>query len=286
MLDLTIWTDISRYNNSKPNSSTIYPINFDKMRAAGGGVEGVCIRKSIGKFHDPAFEMNWQGAGDAGLKRSVYCVPYVSYDMAPQQHVMSTWPSGGMFDGVCDIPAWDDVERKHKLQPYQAIERLLPWHYAMVDTFGWAEFYTAKYVWQDFYSKRPGWQKDWGLVVANYRKDLYNLNIEQLKVMVAKQIVHPIVPIGWRIDRDGQAIPSELRWEQWQISADHNNLGQAYGVYGPHIDISFRQGQFHPPATPPPLPSSDVQQKMIALREAFGLADEAMHELEAEVFEA
>ena len=280
MLDLSTWTDISRYNNSRPNDDTIRPIDFNKMQDAGLGVDGVCIRKSIGRFHDPAFEMNWQGAGDAGLKRTVYCVPYVSYGMDRQQEVMSTWPSGGLFDGKCDIPAWDDVERKHKLTLREAISRLLPYHYAMQDTFGAVEFYTAKYVWQDFYSIEPGWQKDWGLVVANYRKDLYHLNIAHLKAMVAEQKIHPLVPMGWLKDSDGNTLPSELRWEQWQISADWNGLGSAYGTHRRDIDISFRQGRL-PPVPPPP--SSGLTDLVVRLREAWGVAGDVLTEIEEEV---
>lgn len=275
MLDLSTWTDISRYQNSKPNSDTILPINFIRMQAKG--VKGVVIRKSIGNRHDPAFEMNWQGAGDAGLKRSVYCVPFVSYGMDRQIRAMQDWPSGGVFTGSLDIPAWDDVERRHKLTRSQAISRLIPYHYEMRRAFGEVEFYTAKYVWQDFYSNQSGWHKDWGLVVANYRKDLYNFNIPQLRQMVAEQKIHPIVPTGWLKTTEGNMLPSHLRWEQWQISADGNNLGEAYGVHSPAIDISFRQGKL-----PAPLPddSSELRQKVITLGETLGLADEAMHELE------
>ncbi len=278
MLELTTWTDISRYNNSKPNSDTILPITFHRMQDQG--VVGVCIRKTIGRFHDPAFEMNWQDAGDVGLLRTVYCVPYVAYDMTKQQLVMSTWPSGGLFDDKVDIPAWDDVERKHKLNLSQAITRLLPWHYAMKDTFGAAEFYTAKYVWQDFYSKAPGWQKDWGLVIANYRKDLYHLSILEIKKMVAEQRIYPDVPIGWLRDSDGNMIPSALRWKQWQISADGNELGSQYGVHGRDIDVSFRQVT---QVIPPPDPGSTLDEKVLELRAAWGVVGDILTEIEEEV---
>ena len=244
MLDISKYTDISSFQNAYNPADPAMPgkpINFAQMRDKG--VVGVCIRKTLGKTHDKWFERNWQGAGDAGLKRSVYCVPYVSFDMGPQQVAMTMWPSGGLFDDVCDFPAWDDVERKHQLPLSTAISRLLPYHYAMADTFGAAEFYTAKYIWQDFYSKAKGWQKDWGLVVANYLPGLYHLPISTVEAMVANQEIHPDVPLGWLYDSSGNMIPSHLQWEQWQISADGNGQGPDYGVHSSAIDISFRQGK-------------------------------------------
>jgi hypothetical protein len=278
MLELTTWTDISRFNNSYPADDTIRPIDFVKMQDQG--VEGVCIRKSIGRVHDPAFEQNWQRAGDVGLKRTVYCVPYVAYDMGRQQEAMSTWPGGGIFDGKCDIPAWDDVERKHKLTLSQAITKLMPYHYAMVDTFGAAEFYTARYVWQDFYSKKQGWQKDWGLVVANYRKDLYHLGVYKVKDMVAKRKIYPAVPLGWLYHKDGNVIASHLRWEQWQIFADWDKLGPQYGCPSRDIDISFRQGRLPPVVDDP---DSTLQDLVLKLREAWGVAGDVLTEIEEEV---
>ncbi len=267
MLDLSTWTDISSHQNAyQPHiGQEGKDIIWQKM--VDQGVTGVCIRKSLGRFHDAYFERNWQGAGDVGLKRTVYCVPFVSYDMAPQQEAMSTWPSGGMFGSPVDIPAWDDVERKHKLTRRQAISRLLPYHYAMQDTFGAVEFYTAKYVWQDFYSLKPGWQKDWGLVVAFYRPDLYHLPIEQLKNMVAAQEIHPKCPIGWAFTSSGMAIPNDLQWEEWQISADGNQLGPQYGTHRRDLDISFRQGKL-PPVPPPD--DGTLKDLVVVLRDAWG----------------
>lgn len=278
MLELETWTDISRYQNSSPGSNTLQPINFGQMQDQG--VVGVCIRKTIGRYHDPAFELNWHHAGMVGLKRTVYCVPYVAYDMSRQQRAMTEWSSGGLFDGVCDIPAWDDVERKHKLSRSGAVSRLLPYHYAMVDTFGAAEFYTAKYVWNDFYSRAHGWQKDWGLVIASYTPSLYHLPITDLKGRVAQQIIHPAVPMGWLYNPNGNQIPSSERWEQWQISADGNKLGEQYGVHSRDIDISFRQGLLKPA----PAPDSFLQEKVIDLRELFGRMDDQLADIEEELF--
>ena len=280
MLDLSTYTDVSRYQNSRPGSSQLRAIDFKRMQDQG--VTGVVIRKSIGVRHDPAFELNWHHAGMVeGLKRSVYCVPFVSYGMDRQIRAMQDWPSGGVFDGVCDIPAWDDVERRHKLTRSQAITRLLGYHYAMKIAFGEVEFYTAKYVWQDFYSKQPGWQADWGLVAASYRKDLYHFNIPQLKVMVAEQKIHPVVPTGWLKTREGNTLPSHLRWEQWQISADGNNLGEAYGVHSRDIDISFRQGEL-PDKQPPPADSKLID-LVVVLREAYGYVGDIIEKVEEEV---
>lgn len=260
MLDLSTWCDISHFQNFRPGSDVWSPIDFQRM--ADQGVEGVAVRKTIGRFHDPSFEANWRGAGDVpGFKRTVYCVPYVAYDMAKQQEVMATWPSGGVFDDEVDTPAWADVERKHSLTRQQAINRLMPYLGAMMDTFGEAEVYTAKYVWQDFYSIKYGWHKDWGLVVAYYRPDLYDLSVWEIKDMVANLEIQPLVPLGWERDVMGDLIPRHLAWEQWQIMADGNGLGAQYGVNSRDIDISFRQGE---------LPGEQPVVDLEALREAFG----------------
>ncbi|KKN64481.1 hypothetical protein LCGC14_0490940 [marine sediment metagenome] len=278
MLELSTRTDISRFNNSRPADDTIRPIDFQRM--VDQGVDGVCVRKSIGRFHDPAFEMNWQGAGDAGLRRTVYSVPYIRFDIGPQQLVMSTWPSGGVFDGRVDDPAWADIERKHDLPLSVAIARTLDFMYSMKDTFGECEVYTGKYVWQDFYSRRPGWHKDWALVIAQYRKDLYLKGVAAAKDMVANQVIHPNVPEGWLRDRTGNTIPSELRWEQWQIFADGDNLGNEYGCPSRDIDISFRQGKLLPP---PPPDDSALEDLVVSLREAWGVAGDVLTEIEEEV---
>lgn len=280
MLSLDTWTDISSHQNAyQPHIGMMgKPIEFNKM--VDQEVVGVCIRKSLGKSHDAWFERNWQGAGAAGLKRTVYCVPFVAYAMERQHMAMMEWPSGGAFDGQCDIPAWDDVERKHKLTRQQAISRLIPYHYAMRDTFGEVEIYTAKYVWQDYYSLKYGWQDDWGLVAASYRPDLYHLPVDELKGMVARQEIHPAVPLGWLYDKSGHQLPSDLRWEQWQISADQNNLGPAYGVHSDSIDISFRQGKL-PPAPPPD--DSELTDLVIELRDKWGEIGDVLTELEETV---
>ncbi len=280
MLDLTIWTDISSHQNAyQPHiGQQGESIKWNKM--VDQGVVGVCIRKSLGKLHDAWFEDNWQKAGDAGLLRTVYCVPFVSYDMDPQQVVMMGWPSGGIFDDQVDIPAWDDVERRHKLGRRTAMTRLLPYHYAMKDIFGAAEFYTAKYIWQDYYSLKRGWQKDWGLVAASYRPDLYHLSVSDLQKLVESEQIWPAVPIGWLKDTDGNVIPNNLRWEQWQISADQNNLGTAYGVKSDSIDISFRQGRL--PPKPPPVGSA-IPNLVVELRSAWGSVGDVITEIEEEV---
>jgi len=279
MLDLSTWTDISSHQNAYQPHIGQQGVSIEFQKMVDHGVTGVCIRKSLGKLHDAWFEDNWQKAGDVGLKRTVYCVPFVAYDMQAQHAAMISWPSGGVFDDKCDIPAWDDVERRHNLHPSIAISRLLPYHYDMQGIFGAAEFYTAKYVWQDYYSKKPGWQKDWGLVVASYRPDLYHLPVEDLRLLVAKQEIWPQLPIGWARDKAGNLIPIDLAWEQWQISADQNNLGPAYGVQSDSIDISFRQGAV---GTLPP-DDSVLEDLVVALRQAWGEMGVIITDIEHEV---
>lgn len=263
MLNLETRTDISCLQNDcdmfnlaeKPGK----PINFAKMREAGA--TGVAIRKTLGVYHDPWFERNWLGAGDAELRRTVYCVPYVAYSsiVDRQLQVISTWQSGGDFDGQVDDPAWCDAERKHNLGLQLATNRLLPYMFHMQDVFGSVEIYTGLGPWQSWYSNKKGWIDDWGLVVANYVPYLYTLTVEALKERVAKLLISPSIPQGWKYDRSGNLVlPTAARWRQWQISADGNVLGEKFGVHSRDIDISFRQVESEPSPTPPPAPPPDI----------------------------
>lgn len=270
-LNLETWADISDYQNHRPGNDTWRPISFDKMRDAGA--VGVAIRKSLGKVHDPSFERNWVAAGAAGLKRTIYWVPYVNFDMVPQLKVAGEWPSGGVFDEHLDIPAWVDVERRPIVPAWRVLPRLmqaLNWTKAF---FGVAEIYTAQSVWDTYYSRKLGWWKDWELVVANYQPQLYHLATHVLKSAVATQGISPAAPIGWRLGDNGRVLPSEKQWRQWQISADGNGQGPAFGVNSAAIDISFRQIRTDPEQPP---------DKMVELREAFGEL-RMLHNRETEV---
>src|SRR3990167_10977400 len=103
--NLELWTDISAYKNGYPAR----PIDFGKMRNAG--VDGVCIRKSLGYYQDVKLKENWLLAGEAGLKRTVYVVPFVGYDNARQLAAMIK----DLDPLTLDRPMWIDLERAHSL---------------------------------------------------------------------------------------------------------------------------------------------------------------------------
>jgi len=265
ILNPELWCDIASWQNDyNPNDPVGHPgkpIDFNKMRDAGA--VGVVIRKSVGKNHDVWFERNWKGAGDAGLRRSVYVVPFVYDPIDPQINAAVAWPtSGGVFDGKLDIPAWDDVERKHALPLNTAIGRLLDYHNYVGAVLGKMDFYTAASVWDGFYSKAAGWAQDWELCVANYLPWAYSFSLVELKRQVAEQIVKPTLPIGWRFSKAGVAIPNHMGWRQWQISADGNGRGAEFGCHSKAVDLSFRQVPRVPGSPPDP---------MAQLREQFGL---------------
>ena len=222
-MNLELWCDISQWQNGYPPAS----IDFFKMRDAGA--IGVVIRKSVKLAHDAMFEPNWQDAGDAGLKRSIYWVPSIMLDAEAQKKVASEWPSGGPFEDQLDIPAWIDVELKSRLVLPEATRRILSLMQWSKERFGGTDVYTAPSVWNDFYSNRPGWDSDWDLIVANYRPALYTKPILELRSMIASAVIQPSLPIGWKT------------WRQWQISADGNGLGAAFGGNSFSIDISFRK---------------------------------------------
>jgi hypothetical protein len=247
-----VWTDISINQNKYADNPL--PIDFVKMRDAG--VDGVCIRKSSGYYRDIAFEMNWAGAGDAGLKRTIYVVPYVGYGMERQWTAMTTLIVNGAvvpFEPTVDRPVWNDVEYRHRIAKTRAIEEILVYQYRLKN---WspkgAEFYTAKSVWERYYSSKPGWINDWGLVVANYRPELYGKSLAE--IVAAAKLLTPIVPIGWVKDRDGNyVLPKSARWNGWQVAADGDGLGRALGVHSSAIDISLQviasNGDLPPPAS-------------------------------------
>jgi len=212
--NLELWTDISGYQNLDPPR----PIDFVKMKAAG--VNGVCIRKSIGYFQDKAFQMNWKGAGDAGLKRTVYVVPFVGYDDARQLAAMIL----NLDPTKLDRPAWLDIERAHT-KGKQAGANMIIWFLNQLTVWSGVrpDIYTAKYAFETYYSSEPGWIDDTRLVVANYGAGI------------------PAIPKGWRVTGAGVAVPAMEAWTGWQYSADGNGLGRALGAHTFAIDLSWQK---------------------------------------------
>lgn len=234
-----VWTDIAINQNKWRDNPQ--PINFVKMRDAG--IDGVCIRKSTGYYRDTAFEMNWEGAGLAGLKRTIYVVPYVGYSIERQWTAMTTLIVHGdvvPFVPAVDRPVWNDVEYRHRIAKARAIEEILEYQHRLQN---WsplgAEFYTARSVWEEKYSDKPGWVDDWGLVIANYLEDLYGKPLQD--AIANAKTRYPSLPAGWRKDSNGLAVPDEEAWNGWQFMADGNKLGAALGVHSRDIDVSLQR---------------------------------------------
>lgn len=213
-LNLELYADISSYQNGGPPR----PIEFAKMQDAG--IDGVCIRKSIGYYQDTQFVGNWNGAGEAGLKRTVYFVPFVGFNNDRQLAALTQ----GLDPALLDTPPWVDLERKHFLG-LQAGANLAIWMLTKVSQ--WAHrravAYTGKYLWETYYSNKPGWIDDWDIVVANYGAGI------------------PAMPIGWRFRMDGTPVPAMRAWRGWQYSADGNGLGRTFGCWSSAVDLSWQR---------------------------------------------
>lgn len=226
MEGMELWTDISIYQNDVDADYNPLPIDFEKMKAAGA--DGVCIRKQVGYYRDIAFYQNWIAAGEAGLKRTFYVVPYPGYNRDRQWTAMTTIIIDGEivpFDpSQIDRPLWADIEVRHRITKNQAIGDVL---WFLHNLTSWAplkpDIYTAKYIWEEKYSLAKGWIEDWNLVVANYRTD------------------DPLEPIGWMYLKDGTSVPNEERWTGWQFEADGNGRGPEFGVNSEDIDLSWQK---------------------------------------------
>ena len=207
------WADISAFQNGLP----IKPIDFAKMRVAG--IDGVCIRKSLGTLQDVAFKMNWDGAGAAGLKRTVYVVPYVQFSKERQLEAMIK-----DFDPAeLDRPMWLDVERTHKLTLQQATAVILWFLYELENWGSKPDIYTNRYFFEGWYSKRGGWIDEHRLVVANYGA------------------VIPAIPAGWRTRMNGSVVEPMNAWSGFQYSADGNGLGKYLGCHSAAVDLSWEK---------------------------------------------
>ena len=217
-----LWTDISVNQNCKPGNSTIYPINFAKMRAQG--IDGVVIRKSFGTLRDPAFSANWLAAFAAGLKRSFYSVYYPQIDFERQVEAMTTFADRSPFNPApADRPPWADLEVSHGLPLSTAIKNTLAWLYRMKLWAGSVDIYTGQYRWNRYYSDKAGWCDDWRLVIASYGHGL------------------PLLPTGWQFHKDGTPTMRADVWDGWQYSADGNGLGSLLGCHSRDVDLSWRR---------------------------------------------
>ena len=223
-MDLELWADICYYQNGG-DAANLRPVDFKKMRAAG--VAGVCIRKSVGYYRDVAFDMNWDGAGFAGLKRTLYTVPYVGYDTQRQLTAMTTVVRNGIvtpFVPRLDRPMWLDCERTHAKGRQQATNEVMWYLVKLAEWYGEnPDIYTARYVWERYFSDKPGWVDGWRIVVANYGAGI------------------PTLPKGWRSRIDGTAVPAMQAWTGWQYSADGNGLGKALGCWSAAVDLSWQK---------------------------------------------
>ena len=217
-----LWTDISINQNCKPGNSTIYPINFAKMKAAG--IDGVVIRKSYGTYRDKAFSANWLGALAAGLQRSLYAVYYPQIEFEKQVEAMTTFADGSPFNpDQVDRPPWADLEVAHHMSTSLAIKNTLAWLYRMKLWAGDVDIYTGQYRWHTYYSKAKGWCDDWRLVIASYGHPL------------------PLLPIGWQFHKDGTPTVRSEVWDGWQHSADGNRMGAELGCHSRDVDLSWRR---------------------------------------------
>lgn len=214
-----LWADISINQNA--DALNPRPIDFAKMKAAGA--VGVCIRKSVGYYRDVAFQLNWDGAGAAGLKRTIYVVPFPQYNFTRQFTAMTTWADGSAFTEPLDRPMWLDVERNPYRTKSFAIAQILNYLYQLTAYFGSApDIYTAAWAWEPWYSTAKGWGDDWGLVVAAYGS-------------------LPRIPLGWRYRKDGSVVPTHASYRGWQFSADGNGLGREFGCHSAAVDLSWQR---------------------------------------------
>ena len=211
-----LWCDVSAYQVGANQ-----PIDFNKMKSAGA--VGVCIRKSLGYYRDVTFEQNWAGAGAAGLKRTLYAVPYPQFDFARQILAMTTNPDGSPFLGPLDRPMWLDVERNPYMTRSLAIAKILAFLFELTGHYGTApDVYTAAWAWEPWYSIAKGWGEDWRLVVASYGSV-------------------PRIPIGWAFTKTGVVVPKHASYSGWQFSADGNGLGPQFGCHSAAVDLSWQR---------------------------------------------
>ena len=210
------WTDISLNQNGDP----LNPKLVDFMLMKSRGVDGVCVRKSMGYRQDASFIRNWTGARAAGLKTTAYVVPFVGYDLVKQLDAAML----GLNPAELDRPPWVDLERAHNfglaIGTKLAADFLNGWAAALGQK---PQVYTSKYLWETWYSKARGWGDDWGLVVANYGASI------------------PAIPAGWRYRKDDTPVPTMLAWQGWQYSADGNGLGAYFGAHSGSIDLSWQK---------------------------------------------
>ena len=212
-MKLEWWADVSAFQNGLP----VKPIDFAKMGAAG--IDGVCIRKSLGTLQDVAFKMNWEGAGAAGLKRTIYVVPYVQFDRARQFEAMTK----DINPALLDRPMWLDVERSHPLTLQQAAATILWFLFELTAWGSKPDIYTNRYLWEKWYSTKGGWIDDWRLVIANYGA------------------VIPSIPAGWRTRMDGTKVEPMQAWSGFQYAADGDGLGKYLGCHSQSIDLSWEK---------------------------------------------
>lgn len=223
-MNLELWCDVSFYQNGG-DAARLKPIDFGKMRRAG--VDGVCVRKSTGYYRDVAFDMNWDGANFAGLKRTLYTVPFIGYDTAKQLTAMTTVVRNGIvtpFLPKLDRPMWLDCERAHQKGRQQATNEVMWYLLKLTEWYGAnPHVYTNRYLFEQYFSDKPGWIDGWGIVVANYGAGI------------------PAMPKGWRFRTDGAVVPAMEAWKGWQYSADGNGQGSALGCWSSAVDLSWQK---------------------------------------------
>lgn len=194
-------------------------VDFNKMKSAGA--EYVILRKHVGYRPDARFFEYLDMARLVGLAVGSYGVPFPGWDI--QRQILAF--ADGIEPEDLDFPPFPDVEKKHQLTLQKAISDILAYTYGLVNWWGEAAFYTAKYVWQDYYSKAYGWIDDWKLWDADY---------------TAPSPDNPDdFPLGWEKTSEGIVVPVEQRYVIWQFSADKNGRGKEFGVSSDSIDLDW-----------------------------------------------
>jgi lysozyme len=212
--------DISRYQGK---------IDFGRMADA---LDFVVMRACVGLNEDVNFDVNWQGAKDAGLARGAYIYFLASIDPIKQADKVFSLAGDGELPICLDLEYRDSDGAANKpdskyLDKVVAFMDSLYLRCATPPAIYSRYTFILQYLLMPSQTTFPERYANWWSL-GNYR-----FWVAQYSNDKRIRLPAPIVPLPW------------FDWWMWQFSADGNRAGKAFGVSSTSLDLDIMRDEMN-----------------------------------------
>jgi hypothetical protein len=174
---MNVFIDVSHYDAETIDGKHYAALDWPAQRAAGAKL--AFMKCSEGMFSDPAFKLQWEAAGKAGMIRGAYCYFHPAVNAIRQAHLQIDLLNQAGMNFTGDPRTSDkiilDFECMDELLPEPAIRAAASWFFEVHQAFPQHEIiiYTGFFFWDPFTKTHTGvnWAKETSLWMASYPCD-------------------------------------------------------------------------------------------------------------------